>query len=111
MKRSNAVAVTTAFILAVSGCASEPEGFEETDYAAVCVNQDTQTRVDDEQCPQDMEHSSSSNLLLWYFIYRSTAAPQVGHPVSGGSYIKPATGSVGFAPKTGGFGTRAGAGS
>jgi hypothetical protein len=105
------VAVTTAFILAVSGCASEPGGFEETDYTAVCVNQETNTRVDDDQCPQDQQNSSSSNLLLWYFIYRSVSAPAVGHPVSGGSYVRPATSSVGFAPKTGGFGTRVGAGS
>lgn len=110
MKRSKAVLVTVPFILAMGACASEPE-YEDTDYSAVCVQQATQVRVDDDQCSDDMDNSNSSSPLLWYFIGRSMSAPAVGSHVTGGSHVKPATGSVGTAPRTGGFGTRVGAGS
>lgn len=98
--------VTLPFILAMGACASEDET-EETEYAAVCVNQETKVREDDSKCPADQTNSSTSTLLLWYFIGRSFSAPAVGHPVnmSHGSFTRPA-GSVGLAPARGGFGTR-----
>lgn len=98
--------VTVPFILAMGACASGDDT-EETDYTAVCINQETQTRVEDNQCPADQTNYSSSNLLLWYFILRGTSAPAVGHPVvhGSGTTVRPA-GSVGLAPARGGFGTR-----
>lgn len=98
--------VTVPFILAMGACASEPDT-EETDYTAVCINQETEVRVEDSNCPPDQVNTSSTNMLLWYFILRGTSAPAVGHPVvhGSGSYVRPA-GSVGVAPVRGGFGTR-----
>lgn len=99
--------MTVPFLfLAVAACAQEPE-FEDTEYTAVCVNQETKVREDDSHCPSDQTNNNSSNLLLWYFLLRQHQAPAVGQPVnmSHGSFVKPA-GSVGLAPARGGFGTR-----
>lgn len=110
MKRSKVVkvgatgAISVMLVSGLSGCASE------ADYAEVCMDPTTQMRVDDASCED--ETYRSSNGLVWFYIGRATTGgniPPVGSTLSatGGSTMKPATGSVargGFGKGFGGFG-------
>lgn len=100
--------MTVPFILAVTGCADEPA---EADYAAVCVDQVTEVRVEDDRCPEGSDNTSMAGPNLWYFIGRPYTAPAVGSKITegSGSYARP-SGSVGAAVRTGGFGFKGGVG-
>jgi hypothetical protein len=96
------VGIATALTLA--GC---PKSEEEPTHSAVCVDEATQLRVDDDRCDDDDHHGH-----VWFYYPLHTSAPPVGSTVSGtaGSFTKPA-GSYTTVPAKGGFGTHAGTGS
>lgn len=72
----------------LSGCGGDP------DVAAVCVDPQTQERVDDDQCddsdnPQDYDGGSGvGGAFFWYYLGTQSARsiPAVGAPVSGGTF-------------------------
>lgn len=70
----------------LTGCGADP------DVAAVCVDPQTQERVDDDMCdsgddPDDYDGSVGSG-FFWYYLGTQTnrAVPAVGAPVSGGTW-------------------------
>ncbi|GLY32994.1 hypothetical protein [Kineosporia sp. NBRC 101731] len=81
---------TALFAAAVlSGCGSQPQ----KDHQGVCVNQTTQTRVDDDECDHNGGSSShGGGVYLWRLFPRGTSFPAVGGKMS--SY----PGSVGSIP-------------
>lgn len=103
MLRSNSVALGAVFAALLLACA-EDEADQEADTIAVCVEQGTDIRVDDDRCPDDDSGTSVGSPFLWYYLGRSSAAPAVGSPVTGGSYVRPASGSIGRAGFGGGKG-------
>lgn len=69
----------------LTGCGGDP------DVAAVCVDPQTNERVDDGQCddsddPSDYDGVGSG--FFWYYLGTQSARtiPSVGSPVSGGSF-------------------------
>jgi hypothetical protein len=113
-RKSAAVVLGVTALLAPSlaACGSD----DEVDNQAVCVDKNTQERVDDDQCdPDDYENHGSGvgSAFLWYFIGSQVGRgfPAVGQRVSGGTYTVP-SGSVarGGVPKAGGSVPRGGFG-
>jgi hypothetical protein len=114
-RKSAAVVLGVTALLAPSlaACGSNDD---EVDNQAVCVDKETQERVDDQQCnPDDYENHGSGvgSAFLWYFIGSQVGRgfPAVGQRVSGGTYTVP-SGSVarGGVPKAGGNVPRGGFG-
>ena len=75
-----ALGVTALMATGLTGCASEP------DYAAVCVDPETEERVDDDQCDDDRDYNGVGGGFFWYYLGASSRVPSVGAPVSGGTY-------------------------
>lgn len=90
--RSGAVALGVTAITAsgLAGCASSP------DYAAVCVDPETDERVDDDECDDaDESYSGSPGAgFFWYYLGASSRVPAVGSGVSGGTFTTPSSGSL-----------------
>lgn len=116
-RRSAAVTLGVTALLAASltGCSI---GEEEPDQVAVCVDQETQERVADDQCDPEQESRGGSGSLvgaafLWYYLGRASAFPALGARVAGGTFATPASGtwarggvpSQGGTVKAGGFGS------
>lgn len=97
-RRSAAVTVSlvAAVSLAMTGCGA-PED-DDPDYRGVCVDEQTQQRVDDDECDDGHGHHSV------VFFHRGSTVPPVGSRVSGGSARPPAGASSarGGAPRQGG---------
>ncbi|SDQ42595.1 tRNA-dihydrouridine synthase [Quadrisphaera sp. DSM 44207] len=101
-----ALAVTPALAVALGGCASgastgtgADEDGEPTSQA-VCVDEDTGARVDDDECDDDGTRVGGFG---WYFLPLGARIPAVGSRVSGGSYSQPSGTAVrGGAPRAGG---------
>jgi hypothetical protein len=94
---------TAAFaVLALSGCGEDPK----PDHQAVCVDQQTQKRIDDDKCDDD-HHGHG---FIYYPI--GHAYPPVGSQVSGGITKLPKGhyAQVGGISKSGGVVTRGGFG-
>ncbi len=94
-------AVVGAGVWIVAAIADDDD--EEPTHAAVCVDQDTQTRVDDDQC--STSGSGGHSHVGWFFFAYGYSAPRVGAPVTGGgSYTPPASGTYvkGGVPREGG---------
>jgi hypothetical protein len=85
--------------LTLAGC-----GEDEPDHSAVCVDEATQVRVDDDRCDGD-DHRG----FVWFYYPIHVSAPAVGSTVKGtaGTYAKPA-GGYSVVPAKGGFGTHSG---
>jgi hypothetical protein len=110
---SVALGVTALMASGLTGCSSES-----ADYAAVCVDPETEERVDDDQCEDDRDYHGVGAGFFWYYLAASSRVPAVGRAVSGGTYQGssltgrvqrgglPTTGgtTVRSATKTGGFG-------
>ncbi|HEX6357901.1 hypothetical protein [Actinophytocola sp.] len=79
---SVAIGVTAVAAAALSGCSSSP------DYNAVCIDERTQQRVDDDECDD-----TTGGTRSWYYLGSGQRIPSVGSRVSGGSTNEPA-GSV-----------------
>lgn len=92
--------VTVLMAAGLSGCAAAP------DYAAVCVDPDTQDRVSDDQCDDSSTGGAGvGTAFLWYYLGASSRVPAVGSGVSGGTFNGSGlTGTVqrGGLPTTGG---------
>ncbi|MFA7267540.1 MAG: hypothetical protein WC054_14620 [Candidatus Nanopelagicales bacterium] len=101
-RRSAAVALGGAAILstALAGCATE------ADYAQVCVDQQTQQRINETDCePGSPRYGTTAG---WFYIPRGGAVPGIGSSISSssGSFAAPTSGSVnrgGFGSSRGGF--------
>ncbi len=86
--RAVPLGLTVLAASSLSGCGGDP------DVAAVCVDPQTQERVDDDQCddsnaPQDYDGGSGvGGAFFWYYVGTQTsrAIPAVGAPVSGGTF-------------------------
>lgn len=80
-----AIGAVTALAVALTGCSSEDEQETDAEYAQICVNQDTQERVDDNQC-DDHTHSHSNFGWMWlpFFLSnnRANTIPAVGDRIS-----------------------------
>jgi hypothetical protein len=99
--RSSAVTlgVTAVMAAGLTGCATS------ADYAAVCVNPDTEERVDDAQCEDSKDYDGASSGFFWYYLAASRGVPALGSVVSGGTFNGSGlSGTVqrGGLPKTGG---------
>lgn len=98
------IGVTAVLVTTLSGCSEE----EDYDYAAVCADQQTQVRVnDDEDCDDRGSYG-------WYYIPVGSNAPAVGESVGGGSFAAPSSNQavcLGGVPAEGGEVTRGGFGS
>ncbi|NHC22515.1 hypothetical protein G6553_04920 [Nocardioides sp. IC4_145] len=110
---SVAIGVTAVVAAGLTGCASSS-----ADYAAVCVDPETEQRVDDDQCDDDRDYTGVGTGFFWYYLGASSRVPALGAPVSGGTWNGsalsgrvqrgglPSTGgsTVKSTTKTGGFG-------
>lgn len=80
-----AIGAVTALAVTLTGCSSEDEQETDAEYAQICVNQDTQERVDDNQC-DDHTHSHSNFGWMWlpFFLSnnRANTIPAVGDRIS-----------------------------
>lgn len=82
-----AIGAVTALAVALTGCSSEDEQETDAEYAQICVNQDTQERVDDNQC-DDHTHSHSNFGWMWlpFFLSmnnnRANTIPAVGQRIT-----------------------------
>ena len=108
-RRSASVNFGAAAVLVatLSGCSASAQE-EDYDYAAVCADQQTQLRVnDDDDC-------DDSGAYGWYYIPVGSRAPAVGESVSNGSFTAPSSDQavcLGGAPNEGGVVERGGFGS
>ena len=87
MTRKSAAVTVGAVALASLGIYAAVQD-DDHDYAGVCVDEATRTRIADKQC--DDHHSSGFHGGHgWYFVPRGVAAPAIGGRVAGGSYTAP----------------------
>ena len=92
------IGVTAVLVVTLSGCSAAQGEEEDYDYGAVCADQDTQLRVDDDDCDDRGSYA-------WYYIPVGSQAPAVGDRVSGGSFDAPPSDEAvcwGGAPSVGG---------
>jgi hypothetical protein len=87
--------LTALMAASLTGCASEEE---QPDYAAICVDPQTQTRTDDDNCTDDEReyHGSGGGFFWFYMATRGNAfVPPVGgrYNVASGTYTVPRSGS------------------
>ena len=107
-RRSASVSLGVAAVLVatLSGCSASADE-EDYDYGAVCVDQDTQQRVDDDDdCDERPTYG-------WYFIPVGAIAPGIGERVGDGSFGSPSSDEAvcyGGVPREGGEITRGGFG-
>ena len=90
MRRSTSVTLGVTALLAagLTSCSSS----DGEDASAVCVDAQTQQRVDDDRCDDDPSNGSvAGSPFLWYFLGRATAIPPFGVPIVGyaGGYSVP----------------------
>ncbi|MBB2985261.1 tRNA-dihydrouridine synthase [Terracoccus luteus] len=81
-RRSALVSVGTVALVTVglSGCSNQAD----YDYAGVCVDQKTNTRVSDDRC-DSRQTTGFHGGYGWYYVPRGVAAPKVGQAASGGT--------------------------
>jgi hypothetical protein len=73
--------ITTVMAANLTGCSSSS-----ADYAAVCVDPDTQERVDDDQCDDDSDYHGGGAGFFWYYLGASSRVPAVGQTATGGTW-------------------------
>lgn len=96
---SISLGITALMASSLTGCSSS------ADYAAVCVDPETQERVDDDQCDDDSDYNGGGSGFFWYYLGASSRIPAVGQTTSGGTFSGSSlNGSVqrGGLPTTGG---------
>jgi hypothetical protein len=73
----------TALVAAtLTGCSSDDDT---ADYAAICVDPQTETRVDDSNCKDEREYHGSGAGFFWFYMATRSAAYV---PAIGGRYYK-----------------------
>lgn len=82
-RRMRSVAVGVGLTAVVAAVLVDRE--TEPDYAAVCVDPDTQQRVDDDDCRGEHVHGGGS-AFAWYFLGRASRVPAIGTTVTGGTF-------------------------
>lgn len=101
MKRSTSVTlcIIPLLVTALSGCAEDEE--VNADYSQVCVEDDTDIRVEDNNCDTD---STGSH---WVWFPHHLLMPPVGDRINPafGVTTKPTSGTIARPPAKGGFGT------
>lgn len=96
---SISLGITALMASSLTGCSSS------ADYAAVCVDPDTQERVDDDECDDDADYNGGGSGFFWYYLGASSRVPGVGQTATGGTWNgSTLNGSVqrGGLPSTGG---------
>jgi hypothetical protein len=116
-RKSAAVVLGVTALLApsLSACSNDDDG---VDNQAVCVDQETQERVPDDQCDDDRSSGGGvgASPFLWYFLGTAVGGrgfPGIGQRVpAGGTYTTPSSGSYrrGGVPAAGGNVPRGGFG-
>ena len=107
-RRSTSVSLGVAAVLVatLSGCSASADE-EDYEYGAICVDQDTQQRVNDEDdCDEGPTYG-------WYFIPVGAIAPAIGERAGDGSFGSPSSGEpvcYGGVPREGGEVTQGGFG-
>lgn len=95
--------VTVGLVLAsltLTACSDD-----DSEYTAVCVDPQTQLRVDDDQCDDDDDRGGHHPHFVYFPYSSGHSYPAVGQKITGGSTVRPAGASYTTVPKTGGFGT------
>lgn len=77
---SISLGITALMASSLTGCSSS------ADYAAVCVDPETEERVDDDQCDDDSDYNGVGTGFFWYYLGASSRIPAVGQPASGGTW-------------------------
>ena len=77
---SISLGITAVMASSLTGCATS------ADYAAVCVDPDTQERVDDDQCDDDSDYNGVGTGFFWYYLGASSRVPAIGQGATGGTY-------------------------
>ena len=77
---SIALGITAVMASSLTVCASS------ADYAAVCVDPETEERVDDDQCDDDSDYNGTGTGFFWYYLAARSVVPGVGSTVSGGTF-------------------------
>lgn len=77
---SISLGITAVMASSLTGCASS------ADYAAVCVNPDTEERVADDQCDDDSDYNGAGSGFFWYYLGARALVPGVGSTVTGGTF-------------------------
>jgi hypothetical protein len=91
-RKSAAVALGVTALLApsLSACGG---GDDTVDNQAVCVDEETQERVPDDQCDPDGDRASNigGGAFLWYFLGTTAGRgfPGIGQRASGGTFTPP----------------------
>src|SRR5689334_25327889 len=80
----------TALVAAtLTGCSSD----DTADYAAICVDPQTETRVDDDNCKDEREYHGSGAGFFWFYMATRSRAyvPAVGarYYIGNGTYTVP----------------------
>ncbi|WP_350280563.1 hypothetical protein [Kribbella sp. HUAS MG21] len=87
--------LTALMAASLTGCASDED--EQPDYAAICVDPETQTRADDDNCTDEREYHGSGGGFFWFYMATRGNAfvPPVGgrYNVAQGTYTVPRSGS------------------
>ena len=114
-RKSTVVALGITALLApsLSACSSN----DDVDNQAVCVDQETQQRVPDDQCGDDRASGGiGASPFLWYFLGTTVGGrgfPGIGQRIpAGGTYTTPSSGSYrrGGVPSGGGAVSKGGFG-
>ena len=116
---SISLGITALMASSLTGCSSS------ADYAAVCVDPETEERVDDDQCDDDSDYNGGGAGFFWYYLAARSVVPGIGQtatggtfrgstlngtvqrgglPTTGGSTVKSATTKGGFGGSNRGFG-------
>lgn len=77
---SISLGITALMASSLTGCSSS------ADYAAVCVDPETQERVDDDQCDDDSDYNGGGSGFFWYYLGASSRIPAIGQTTSGGTF-------------------------
>ena len=111
-RRSATVTLGVTALLAAGLTACGAEEPEDPDYGAVCVNSQTQERVEDDECGDDRGGGGGGGLFAWYFLSRGAFAPGIGQRVGGGTFTPPGNTTLrrGGIARDGGTVTRGGFG-
>ena len=68
---SVSLGITAVMASSLTGCATS------ADYAAGCVDPETEQRVDDDQCDDDSDYNGAGTGFFWYYLGASAVVPAI----------------------------------